>query len=62
MENNYGIGVSNKFALFLDEEGEEADVENLLIINAKKVRFPGRIMPPSSTLHAFWLIRYTQSE
>ena len=37
MENNYGIGVSNKFALFLDEEGEEADVENLLIINAKKV-------------------------
>ena len=36
MENNYGIGVSNKFALFLDEEGEEADVENLLIINAKK--------------------------
>ena len=40
MENNYGIGVSNKFALFLDEEGEEADVENLLIINAKKVQFP----------------------
>ena len=40
MENNYGIGVSNKFALFLDEEGEEADVENLMIINAKKVEIP----------------------
>ena len=45
MENNYGIGVSNKFALFLDEEGEEADVENLLIINAKKVRLiPAKIL------------------
>ena len=62
MENNYGIGVSNKFALFLDEEGEEADVENLLIINAKKVRFPEKIMPRLSTLHALLLIRYTQSE
>ena len=40
MENNYGIGVSNKFALFLDEEGEEADVADLMIINAKKVEIP----------------------
>ena len=35
MESSYGVGINNRYALFIDEEGEEN--EDALIKNAAKV-------------------------
>ena len=41
MESSYGVGINNRYALFIDEEGEEN--EDALIKNAAKVA----VKPPA---------------
>lgn len=49
MESSYGIGINNRYALFIDEEGEEN--EDLLVTKAaqaaKAAQGQKKIVPPT---------------
>ena len=38
MENAYGIGITNRFALFLDEEGQEGSLDILKAGDQQKIK------------------------
>ena len=38
MENAYGIGITNRFALFLDEDGQEGSLDILKAGDQQKIK------------------------
>jgi hypothetical protein len=54
MENRYGIGINNRYALFLDEEGEETNHEDLLLMSQKANTKgdPNKVVQPAPVVPA----------